>query len=282
MLALTQQLKTLSLPIELLIYDDASNHKKIITNLRALTTNDNVTLIENQINVGRHQARLNLAHQAQYDWLLFLDADVMLCGLDFIQKYISKIEAQEADVIFGGIRYAHNQPEQPYKLHWIYGKHREERLLQQRMENPVLSLVSANIAIKKSFFLIMSTMQSMPVYGRDELLLNTLIRKHHAKVCHINNPIEHLGLEKATVFLSKQLMAVKALSWQYINTQDIDKDRALVSFYIKLKAFRIHKLYARMLKPFLRLFKANLLGKFPNLRLLDAYKLYHFIIAVER
>lgn len=60
----------------------------------------NVNYIIREKNIGRAAIRNFLAQQAQYEWLLFLDGDIMVERTRFIEKYLDT----DFHVIVGGIQ----------------------------------------------------------------------------------------------------------------------------------------------------------------------------------
>ena len=114
---------------EILIGDDASS-EEFVNKYRSVE-GEGVKIISSDKNIGRAAMRNKLAMEAEGDYLLFLDADLMLTGTAeaFLQKYISKMG--KAQVICGGIKYTESPPGDPDKLLRgnMDGGERNERLL---------------------------------------------------------------------------------------------------------------------------------------------------------
>ena len=75
-------------------------------------------------NIGRSRIRNLMAKKAQYEWLLFIDADSKLSDNFFIKKYIQAIQQNdtcENIIFYGGTLYLKKQPEKDKILHWKYG-----------------------------------------------------------------------------------------------------------------------------------------------------------------
>ena len=75
----------LGLTFELICMDDGShaNENRLNEKINSLP---NCTFIEHNINQGRTATRHALAKKSQYDWLLFLDADVLPRNNDFLTQ----------------------------------------------------------------------------------------------------------------------------------------------------------------------------------------------------
>mgnify|MGYP000232582310 CR=1 FL=1 len=62
---------------EILVLDDASTDKQCSSENKKINALDHCSYLENEKNIGRTATRNILAKKAKYDWLLFLDADVI-------------------------------------------------------------------------------------------------------------------------------------------------------------------------------------------------------------
>ena len=105
---LEQQALALGVDFEIIFLDDGSFSDLNIGNqkINALT---NCKFIEAKKNRGRTATRQHLAETAQYQWLLFLDADTFPTHSNFIKNMIAEINTN-IDVIFGGIIYEKTKP----------------------------------------------------------------------------------------------------------------------------------------------------------------------------
>ena len=66
-------------------------------------------------NLGRSKTRNKLAQMAQYDWLLFLDTDVMPVDDFLIERYLPFLN-DEKQAVYGGIVYSDKKPEKPFTV----------------------------------------------------------------------------------------------------------------------------------------------------------------------
>ena len=93
--------KIANLDYEILVADDASNDEQIKRNNRDIANLPNCRYIERKTNSGRSAIRNFLAEEARYNWLLFLDCELILQE-NFICNYI---ESQEKSVVVcGGVK----------------------------------------------------------------------------------------------------------------------------------------------------------------------------------
>lgn len=269
---LLAQCEALTSRFEICIYDDGSD-EKIRRKHRYLFQTPQVRYVELRKNIGRSAIRNLLAREANFKYLLFLDNDSALPDDRFIKRYWES--EKNCDVVIGGTIYQSNTPSDVFMLRWRYGKTREEKPAAERNLNPYHRLTLNNMLVKRSVYLDHPLNTSLTGYGHEDTKFGWDLERSGVKVCHIDNPVMHLGLEPASEFLKKTGQGVKNL-YQLYQAQGSIPDSRLVSSFEKLKT-------ARMIKPFLmvfRVFKDNLLDNLrspnPNLTYFDLYKLYLF------
>ena len=84
---LQQQAIESKVVFEILALDDASTDKQCSVENKKINALDHCSFLENEKNIGRTATRNILAKKAKYDWLLFLDADVIPLNHDYIETY---------------------------------------------------------------------------------------------------------------------------------------------------------------------------------------------------
>ena len=260
------------LPIEIMVCDDASTHitqKKIVSEY---CLRHNLTYIENNNNLGRTATRNKLAQKAQYNWLLFLDSDVLIENVNFVQGYIQLLQEQYP-VISGGTTYSTTKPKGK-ELRWKYGVYREAKNAKQRMKNPHF-IISQNLLIKKEVFLEINPLESRR-YGLDNLFSYQLQHRNYT-VLHSDNPIVHYGLEDNKVFLKKSIEAIETLIHFEKEKRMGEGFTSLQKSYLKLKRTKTKGLFIFIVSPFISIIKKNLIGSNPSLFLFDLYRLNKYI-----
>jgi glycosyltransferase involved in cell wall biosynthesis len=265
-----KQLEAADIAYEIIVSDDHSSlHTEENKKIESLL---HTTYIIQEQNVGRTKNREILANTATYDWLLFLDADVLPATTSFIKNYVNAIQ-EDLDIIFGGISYQESPPKKDQYLRWYYGKHRESQSIKKRNQHPWF-VISQNLLIKKEIFL-KANVSKENRYGLDNLFSHQL-KALQARILHIDNPIIHLGLEESSVFLNKTLEAVETTIYYERNKMMECTLSGLQKSYSLLKKRKIKGLFLRVLTPFKGRIRKNLLGKSPSLFLFDLYKLHHY------
>ncbi len=265
---LCRQIEPLESPIEIIIGDDHSHDQDAYN---ALEGHGPVTLMRNPKNLGRTATRHRLAQEANFEKLLFLDADVMPARADFLQRYLSSIH--KAPVVFGGVSYTAEKPEKSMRLRWVYGKEREAKTAHRRQKNPHF-IISQNLMIDRVVFLKVNNPE-IKRYGWDNVFSFELMHRG-IEVAHIDNPVIHLGLEPCKTYLDKVDQAMNTLVWAERRGM-ISKDfTSIQKFYNRLNSLNLAGLLRQFIRPCLPLMRRQLASDYPSVRMLDLYKFYYF------
>jgi len=204
---------------EILIGDDASS-PEFKEKFQSLEGNG-VRIISSEKNIGRAATRNKLALESAGDYLLFIDADMMLTGTAeaYLQKYISSMGT--AQVICGGIAYSDSPPGDPDKmLRWKYGKWREQRKASERNKHPHTDFSTFNVLIAKSVFSKIRFYEELKQYGHEDTLLSFQLKNAGIDILHIDNNLIHEGLESNQDYIDKIKLSVENLSMLYDKVTD--------------------------------------------------------------
>lgn len=270
--SLSKQFETESYAFEIRVIDDCSSIPEITEANKSIEKLPHCFYIQNPVNKGRTATRQALAEAANYNRLLFMDADVLPKNEDFIKKL--DIENQTADVVFGGIAYEANKPDKEKVLRWKYGKAREAKPVQEREKMPYLSIISQCFLMKKDVFLKANDFHAN-VYGVDVLFAQNL-EKMKVNVLHIDNPILHLGLESSESFINKTKKGLESL-YRFERENKIPEDyRPIQVAYQSLKKNGALKLFMKIIKTFEKAILKNLTSSSPSLFLFDLYRLNYY------
>ena len=213
--------------------------------------------------LGRAAMRNQLLEKSQYDYVLFMDADAMVCRLDFIRKYWN--HKDEAPVILGGLETPDKPKEKGYMLRWKYENANKTK------EN----FTVFNAFFSKSIFeRVRFDDEKCKSYGHEDTLFGVDLQKNGILPLYINNPLIHNGIDTSEAFLKKSEIAIENL---------IKIGEPLVSrTHLGGMGISLKKLHlAFVVKGLFRMFKSsirrNLLSEKPSLKLFQFYKLGYFI-----
>lgn len=267
------QVSSLKVEFEIIVMDDASPIQQY--DKEKLSRFSNLQLVELPENIGRSAIRNNLAKTAQYDWCLFLDADVIPVQPNFIETYLKGI-TNNTEVINGGILYQDSISDYSQNLRWVYGHKREALSSDQRKKNIYLSFLTLNFLIRKSVFDRISFNEDIPNLRHEDTLFSFNLKQKKIRIDHISNPVYHMGLEDSKTFLDKSLKSIEALSFM-ISKKLLPANYTLISrVHTRIRAFGLGSLCAFMYKKLSPSFEHHLMGKRPSLRIFDIYRLSYY------
>ncbi len=260
---------TLTQPAEIICLDDKSS-----VHFRALNASvsslENVVYEESEVNLGRSAVRNVMANMAQYENLIFLDCDGKVVRDDYLSKYAA---IRQYDVVYGGRVYQEDRPvEADLHFHWYCGMAREEIPVDIRVNAPYKSFMTNNFMVKKSVFEAIRMDEEVKGYGHEDTLFAMNLKRKGYSISHIDNPIEHIGIEAVDVFLEKSLNAVTNLA-QLMASDQVDESIKLVKFYRKLERLRLAPAAATAIMLFEKPIMRSLKSAAPNLLWFDLWKL---------
>lgn len=271
---LVQQAEKLNLTFELICIDDGSNSKLNTINEKINSLN-NCKFIERKTNLGRTGSRQKLAKLAQYDWLLFLDADVAPKNDAFLTQYISLI-SEHFKAIFGGIAYNVTNYNPKNALRYTFGSKREVIDAKKRNDNPYRVTCSANFIINKTVFLNINANLLQNSYGID-YVFGTVMQSKQIPILHIDNEVYHLGIDENIEFLNKTKRALQTLFTLYECDQVNSTKISLLKAYSKLKLLKISGVFGWLLDKVNNPIEKHLTSsKSPSLFIFDLYRLGYF------
>ena len=255
----------LNIAFEICVCDDDSTLYRTENN--RIQQLSNCHFFQHENNKGRTFTRDFLANKATYETLLYLDADVIPTQANFIATYLN-IFPNHKQIIVGGYNYQDDfHPSQ--RLRWTFGKQRESISAKTRNVTPYKYVFSGNFLISKNTYIQLS-LPKENLYGMD-LLFSKALYENQIEVIHINNTIDHLGLESNDVFLNKSIKAVE-LRYLYRNSLETPFEAK----YQKIKAFKLHYLFYKTTQKLTPLFLANLCSKKPKMFVFDLYRLGYY------
>ena len=270
---LSQQLKTINVPCEIILIDDCSfeNFRKI--NEQACEGN---TYIQLEKNIGRAKIRNLFLSYSNYDNLLFLDCDSLIVSSDFISKYLEIIKHEAYSVVCGGRIYDNNRPKRNKLLSWKYGIEKESQPLNIRLKSPNKSFMTNNFLVNRKIFDQIKFDERITEYGHEDTLFGFMLKKKGINITHIDNPVLNGDIEDNTDYLTKTEKGIINLIY-ILNYVDYDnefiEDVAILNFYKKVSSKKLVSIINFFFIPFKPVLKFLLIKGYINLRLFDFYKL---------
>ncbi len=275
---IARQADALGIDYEIRIYDDYSDEEVKERNRHLAELPQNVYR-EMPANMGRSAIRNKMGSESEKDYLLFIDADSRLISESYIENYLK--HATPGCVLCGGTQYAAEKPDDEEKiLRWVYGRKREAITAEQRNHHKGFIITSNNFLIDRQVFQRNQFRDDIGPYGHEDTLLGYELYKKGINPLHIDNPVEHTGLENSEVFILKTRKALENLLFI---TQE--KLAGASDFAERVRFLNQYHKITRVCPPILirlyfYLFKdrmeSNLTGRKPVLMWFDLYKVGYF------
>ena len=257
-------LKQMNIPYEIIVADDGSTDEESVNSNRSIEKLENVKYIIRKENVGRACIRNFLAQQAQYKWLLFLDADVTIDRSRFIQKYLE----QDFDVILGGIIVVKRVKKLENNLRYIVeSKYMESSTTAKRLRKQAKEFHTANFLVKRDIILKVPFNENFKHYGYEDVLFGKELNNNGYHIHHIINPVTLIDFEENERFVEKTEESLRTLH-EFKN--ELKGYSALLK-YAWLKPV-LKPLYHIIGKPI----RNNLAGNNPKVSLFNIYKLLYY------
>lgn len=270
---LHRQTAELNVPVEILAFDDGSEAKWKALN-RTLKDLLGVHYRELEHNKGRAAIRNYLARRANFEYLLFLDCDAGIVRNDFLKSYLNNLPAHP--LVYGGRIYKDEPPQNPaLYFHWYYGRFREQMDVKTRLMKPWHSFMTNNFVINKELFFSIGFNESLKQYGHEDTLFGMELARRQVPVLHIDNPVEHLGLEPVDVFLRKTDQAIENLLFLHKTGHRVDT--RLMNTFEKVKGWKMVGPVRTILGILMPMITKNLAGRNVRLKAFDLYKLYRML-----
>ena len=268
---LAKQIAQLEETVEVLVCDDFSTN--YTQENEAVCQRNGFSFFKNKENLGSISTRIKMAKSSRFNWLLFIDSDMMPVHNKYLLNYIRNIKS--ASVVFGGYRY--KKDNRKTQLRKNYGISREEKTANERNQKPFKYVFSGNMLIQKEIFIkIIKDPSNCYAY---DLLLGERFNNNKVKLLHIDNGTFHLGIEDNISYLKNQMNGAKLLRAWFENDEINSDHNNLIKVYKILEKMYISKI---LFSPTLRLhiIIRRILIKFGGpVVLLDWFRLYHFVNA---
>ncbi|MBT8228715.1 MAG: glycosyltransferase family 2 protein [Bacteroidia bacterium] len=270
---LHKQCRKEKITFEILCFDDGSDLETRKENA-PLAAYFGVNYTELSRNLGRARIRNWLAKSASYDNLLFLDCDSKVSGRKFVRNYIDVIGKHK--IVSGGRNYSKSPPRaKSKKLHWLYGTHRESKSAAFRNKHPYLFFHSNNFLVEQQIFKSVFFNEEIEGYGYEDLLWAERVKGENLEIHHIDNPVQHLGLEKNTVFLAKTRESIDNLLRLKYRSSPLGTRLEKAAQLLLDNGF--HEDFMKIYKYREDAIEKNILSANPRIKNLDYYKLNYYL-----
>ena len=276
--SLHQQAEYLHIDYEIIVAEDGSKDQvSKVANLK-IKELSHCQYIRREENVGRARIRNFLAAQAKYDWLLFIDSDMIVSSNDYIKHYVGIITTKDAsDCYYGGYKVGQKAIiKNPYLKQNLRYRYETATPVNSnaaaRKSNPAQYVHTCNLLVRKSVMKACPFDERFVRYGYEDVLLGIDLIKHGYRLSHVDNPLDFELFESNADFLSKTEEALHTL---HDFQNELEGFSPLLSLAERMRAASpLLRIIFRLIKTPLR---DNLKGKAPSLFIFKLYKLLYFL-----
>ncbi|WP_353120398.1 glycosyltransferase [Myroides odoratus] len=258
---LHQEASTLNLPFELLVCDDASTQVFHQQQIEALS---HTRWFTHTVNQHVAYTRNRLLKEAQYPWILLLDADVIPISPTFIQDYLAH---RETGVFFqGGFTYPPAESGQAQSLRLTYG----QTIEQHKHLHSCCNLFFNQQILRLQFD------ETITTYGYEDTLFFLALAKRQIEVIQLPNPVVHHSTESNQTYLERSKQACWGLA-NLIQQGKIQADEVQLSrTYHRLQHYRFTFMLSVLDALIGQRIQRNLLGKKPSILGFKWFKLLEY------
>lgn len=256
---------------EIIVVDDASPIQIYREKNRTISSISNCRFIGLNENLGRARIRNLLADEAQYEWLLFIDCDAKVISSNFISNYLLHTSY---DIICGGLCHDNTLPSPEVSLRYAYEKRADKRrAAQYRQKRPYEQFTPFNFMIRREVFQNIRFDERITEYGHEDTLFGIALGKQKAHICHIDNPLRHMGLESNKQFIEKTRASLRNLVTM---SETMQGHSSLLSVHCLLSKVGLDKHIAHWFIQKEESMTHRLTGADASLRLFFIYKLGYY------
>ncbi len=254
---------------EIIVGDDGSTDKEIVAKNRKINDWEHCRTWESSANMGRAAIRNQLAQLAKGKYLLFIDSDARVRHNDYLSIYPKA--AASHTVVCGGTGNMKECPSPEKNLRYMYEVNAERKhTLHFRRQHPYDRFTTFNFLIDRKVFLSVLFDESVRQYGHEDTLFGLNLKQRGVDIWHIDNKLEHTGLEDAADYIHKSETALSTLSEM---SEDMRLHAQISRLEIKLTNWHLSSLVIIFFQMFRKLMYKNLTSQNPKLWVLSLYRL---------
>ena len=176
------------LTYEIIVADDGGSDMEVKAYNDAINRVQHCRYIRREQNVGRAVIRNFLAQEAQGEYLLFLDSDLLVVCHDMLQRYLSV--ARPEVVIDGGVTIVGDPVRLRSNLRFWYEYNTQcNHVPQERSRRPYQSIRTTNLFVPRGVFMQIPFDERFTRYGYEDVLFGKGLKQAAVPILHIDAPM---------------------------------------------------------------------------------------------
>jgi glycosyltransferase involved in cell wall biosynthesis len=258
------------LDYEIIVADDASPDEHLRLQNARINDFPHCRCIMNEKNLGRAANRNVLARESKYQWLVFIDGDMMVRRVDFISTYLA---LRGDKVVYGG--YSLGMPPQQGNLRYRYEMsfHNNANPC-ERSRKQWADFHTSNFLVSRTTIIQHPIDEHFSRYGYEDVAWGRTLFNAGIGINHIDNPVSFEHYESNADFLAKTDEAITTLAE---NKNELKGFSRLLHTAEKIKRRHLDYIIRRTFKLTKNILRNNLEGNNPNLFLFKIYKVGYLL-----
>lgn len=268
---------------EVLVADDGSTDAASIEKNAVIECLPCCRFLDNTVNCGRAAIRNRLIRESRGTWVLVIDSDAEVISDDFILRYVEAATAVSDSerpsqgavsptIIIGGLQTPATAPAGCELRHRYELAYDRLRTVEARRKQPAMFFSTFNFMASRSVFEQICFDERCTEYGYEDTLLGIEAARRGFAIVHIDNPLQHNGINDSHSFLANSEAALRTL--RTLGPPMTDRARVAQAAHRLGVARPLVLLLYKMSRPLIR---RNLLSRHPSLHLFAFYKLGYYI-----
>ncbi|ANP47677.1 glycosyltransferase family 2 protein [Candidatus Viadribacter manganicus] len=194
--------------VEFVLLDDGSASAELVSNVVTALHNTGAParVIVSGQNLGRARARNRLVSEANGDYVLFLDADMLPDAPAFLSVWLGIIETQGPRVAFGGLSLAQAQRTPETALHFALFGGSDCQPARRRARRAAQATASSNLLVERDFLIAHPFDSHFTGWGFEDTDWALDVARV-AEIMHVENSATHAGLDDVTTLMRKSAEA---------------------------------------------------------------------------
>lgn len=274
---LHRQATEINISFEIIVAEDGSYRKETIENNKSIQQLPFCKHIINKKNIGRAAIRNFLAQQSKYEFVLYIDSDMIVQNPFFIQRYV---ECNCPTVIYGGISIKGDPLRLKNNLRYMYEKHNEQaHNLISRCKNPYQNFHTANFLIARHLIMSYPFDERFLHYGYEDVLFGKELRNNNIEIHHIDNPLSFEVFESNGEFIQKTEEGLQTLM---TFRKDLEGYNRLISIANRIYSLPfILKIISSLFNVTRKHTRKMLIEKSPRIWLFNMYRLGYYLSLIN-
>jgi len=258
------------LEYEIIVADDGSTDPDVIKDNSQIALLGCCKFIRNIQNLGRAKIRNFLASMSAFEWLLFIDGDMLCIHPQFIINYLNIND--DYKVVYGGYDLL---PTRAGNLRWKYElKAQPFHHAAERNKHAWNDFHTSNFLIASAVFRQYPLDERFTHYGYEDVLYGKCLKANGIRIWHIDNPVTFAKFENNTSFVKK---TEESLCTLYHFHTELGSYSRIVSLCSKLHSMHLTPLVKAFHHAFGTILRRNLCGMRPSLLCFNVYKIGYYV-----